>query len=215
MMPPQLPPHHEPPAGLASACGDAALRGSSSVGAKLWWKDRVLSPDFLGAAGLSSLVRAEPVEEGVTTPAVRRLLEAVDDDSLGVFGRDEGRGTSGRWKFSSASSSSSSLSAASSWAKRCREALAAFLGGGAGASAIISSSASSSSTVFAALGGMLCCNCFQTSGANVLKCMVQLQQTVKGIVQPRYSRGACIVMEHRPGLLAHRCYWCVVPCPVR
>ena len=49
----------------------------------------MLSPDFLGADGrLSSLVRADPVEEGVATPGARRLLEAVDDDdTLGVLGR--------------------------------------------------------------------------------------------------------------------------------
>jgi hypothetical protein len=133
---------------LASAGGGAAFAGSSCVAAKLWWKLRALSPDFRGAACLSSLVRVEPVDDGV---AVRRLLEAVDDDSLGVLERLVGRGTSGGWNFSSASSSSSSFSASTSRSMRCRGALDPFLGGGAGASASISSSASCSSTV---LGGM-------------------------------------------------------------
>lgn len=146
------------------------------MGAKLWWNDRVLSPDFRGADGFSSLVRAEPVEEGVTTPAVRRLLEAVDDDdNFGVFERLDGRGASGRWNFSSASSSSNSFKASSSCSSRCRDALVPFLGGGVGASASISSSASCSSTVFR---GMLRSTVHVFSSVTIAK--VQLKLDVKG-----------------------------------
>jgi hypothetical protein len=97
-MPPHPPPHQEPPeAAGASAWGAAAaFAGSSWGGAMLWWNDRVLSPDFLGGTARSSLVRAEPVEDGVAMSAPLLLLEAAEDeDSLGVFGRLVGRRPSG------------------------------------------------------------------------------------------------------------------------
>jgi hypothetical protein len=155
MMPPH-PPHPQPlPACLGSGGGFA---GSSSVGAKLWWNERALSPDLRGAGGwaLSSLVRVEPLEDGVATPALRALLDVVDDDdSFGVLGRLIGRGNSGLGSFSRASSSSSSFKASSSSCSApFRGALAAlelFGGGAAGASASISSSASCSSSVLEAM----------------------------------------------------------------
>lgn len=91
----------------------------------------------------------------------RRLLDAVDDDvadGLGVFGRLDGRGTSGV-NLPRFSRSSRSLSAASACACLCRGVFGPLdLGGGAaGASASISSSASSSSAV---LGGMAAVGCW-------------------------------------------------------
>jgi hypothetical protein len=173
------------------------------VGAKLWWKDGALSPDLRGGADRSSLVRAEPVDEGVPAPAVRRLLEAVDDDSLGVLGRLAGRATSGRWKLSSASSSSSSFSAAASCSNRCRPALGAFLGAGAGASASISSSASCSSTV---LGGILDANRLLAVGDFNHKDPTPAAACGRVVVPCNrdHGRQACLAV---PGPLVRACHW--------
>jgi hypothetical protein len=88
------PPHQLP---LDCAGSGAGFGGSSSVGAKLRWKLLALSADFLGGCALSSLVLADPVDDGVAMPVRRGLLEVVDDeDSLGVLGRLAGRRISGR-----------------------------------------------------------------------------------------------------------------------
>lgn len=82
------------------------------AGVKLVWKDRELSPDFLGGA-FSSLERAPSFEGGVFIPvrrgeALEDWVVVVDDASRGVSGLLVGRCLSGM-----ASSGNSSASGAS------------------------------------------------------------------------------------------------------
>lgn len=84
----------------------------SVAGVKLVWKDRELSPDFLGGA-FSSLERAPSLEGGVFIP-VRRgealddWVVVVDDASRGVCGLLVGRCLSGMASSGNSSASGTS-----------------------------------------------------------------------------------------------------------